>query len=199
MNGIKRGILVFLIFLVAVNSCFAKDNKDYLTRALFAQMVYDLMSALPDFQDIPASEYQNWLDVPKSHPNYKAINYLWARSGIYLPAIEYINFKPNYIMWRFEFAIFLEPVVAKIEQKYQISFADGKVAKFLDIPEQHWGHDAVTSLHSKGILNGYPGDKFRGKQPILISEAKRCFEIIKTKISDALLEKSVGKINVKTP
>lgn len=31
------------------------------------------------------------------------------------------------------------------------------VQPFPDVPRNHWAYSAVTELHEKGILQGYPG------------------------------------------
>ncbi|MDR1730985.1 MAG: S-layer homology domain-containing protein [Synergistaceae bacterium] len=36
---------------------------------------------------------------------------------------------------------------------------------FIDVPLNHWSHDAIGQLTAKGIISGYPDGTYKGKQP----------------------------------
>jgi hypothetical protein len=43
-------------------------------------------------------------------------------------------------------------------------------SQFGDVPERHWAADAVESLSRRGIVIGYPDEKYRGNRAITRDE-----------------------------
>ena len=37
---------------------------------------------------------------------------------------------------------------------------------FIDVPMNHWAHDAISQLAARGVLGGFPDGTFRGNQPM---------------------------------
>lgn len=47
---------------------------------------------------------------------------------------------------------------------------DMKMARFKDVPEEHWAYEAIEDLAKKGIINGYKDGTFKPEQPITRAE-----------------------------
>ena len=50
--------------------------------------------------------------------------------------------------------------VAKL-QRAQVTQPGSALVQFRDVPKDHWAAAAILELRSKGLLNGYPGDRFQ--------------------------------------
>lgn len=55
------------------------------------------------------------------------------------------------------FAIFISPKAFAVEQILDVMFPS---SSFLDIPDNYWAYTEISELHHKGILKGYPSQKF---------------------------------------
>lgn len=62
---------------------------------------------------------------------------------------------------------------------------------FQDVSESHWAYEAIMKMQEKGIIEGFPGGLYKGKQPITRYEAA----IIIARVIEAV-EKKVGPVDV---
>lgn len=105
-------------------------------------------------------------DVPESHPNYEAINYVQAE-GI-VSGHPDGNYKPNNGIDRAAFTKII------IEAKYSDEEIENcGSADFPDIPEGIWYDKYVCVAQKHNVINGYPDGKFKGEYLINLAEASK--------------------------
>ena len=63
-------------------------------------------------------------------------------------------------------AIIISPKAFAVEQILDVMLPS---SSFLDVPDNYWAYTEISELHHKGILKGYPNQKFR---PEAISQEK---------------------------
>lgn len=56
------------------------------------------------------------------------------------------------------FAVLISPKAFAVEQILNVMLPS---SSFLDIPDNYWAYTEISELHHKGILKGYPNQKFR--------------------------------------
>lgn len=67
------------------------------------------------------------------------------------------RFKSSIIVVLAIFAIFISPKAFAVEQILDVMLPS---SSFLDIPDNYWAYTEISELHHKGILKGYPSQKF---------------------------------------
>ena len=78
-----------------------------------------------------------------------------------------INIKKYFIAFLFIFSIFFTQKSYAAEPILNVILP---VSGFMDITENHWAAEEITELHRRGILAGYPDEKFHPERNITREE-----------------------------
>lgn len=137
-------------------------------------MQYRLLVALVIF--IPSMAYASFPDVPTTHPNFDAIQYLQNREIV--KGFSNGSFRPNQKINRVEF---LKIVIEKIlhDDAYSGYFnealpeclKEGSYGNFSDVPKDTWFTGYVCFAQELTLIQGYPDNTFRPDTSISFSEA----------------------------
>lgn len=101
-------------------------------------------------------------DVPSSHPDYEAINYLQAQG--FVSGSEDGLFHPELGLTRCE--------LTKIALKTAgITLVTPATSSFPDVSTTNWCHPYAYTARSHGILNGYPDGTFKPNRTVTEIEA----------------------------
>lgn len=106
--------------------------------------------------------YASFNDVPSTHPDYQAINYLQAQS--FISGSEDGLFHPDLGLTRCE--------LTKIALKTAgITLVTPPTSSFPDIDTSNWCHAYAYTARSNGILQGYPDGTFKPNNKVTEIEA----------------------------
>lgn len=133
---------------------------DRLSKALFTLTTMGLSAIAPSIVA------QSFMPAAIAQPRFPDTANHWAENCIeQLAAQEIISgypdgtFRPEVPVTRAEFAAFVRNAFPDVEP------VRGPV-RFVDVPEDYWAFEQISTAHRKGFLSGYPQLEFRPTQQI---------------------------------
>ncbi|MBI4835954.1 MAG: S-layer homology domain-containing protein [Candidatus Abawacabacteria bacterium] len=123
-----------------------------------------IVAVLLVFSAFPHVRAADFPDVPSSHPNYTAVNFLRDRGVI--NGYEDGTYKPNRSVTRAEFL-----KIILLSSGHSVQAGDLDRGAFSDVPMSAWYFGYINRGLALGVISGYPDGLFRPDQTVNRVEA----------------------------
>lgn len=105
-------------------------------------------------------------DVPASHPNYEAINYVQSKGVV--EGYPDGTYQPGKLIDRYEFT---KIIIGATSSQSELEACTS--SPFGDVPTGQWFSPYVCVAQKNGVVGGYPDGTFQGTNKIKLSEAAK--------------------------
>lgn len=119
--------------------------------------LFFVMLSFTIFTGVNQAAVKSFKDVPTTHSNYKAIQYMAERG--YIGGYPDGNFRPQELISRKHVAALLDKVL-KLPQPTSTK------VKFYDVPKNHPYYSSIMKLSEAGIVSGGPDGRFNPDAPV---------------------------------